>query len=402
MTAPGTRAYGTMVMDPAGANLQKTVRWVSIHQAEKMHDLAVVTVRGEDSSQPEYTTGTPVHIQYGWLGVQVEDFYGYVNHCRPRRSKDSRNEGIVLMDVVCVAASYVFKSEFSQVFQNTQASTVISAIAQAQMFSCTASTGDPTWPTLSCVGQSGWEFMVYMADKNGWTVWANKTNINFTTAELALESTASQTPVFFTNTASQRAGQESITFFQSLQGDTVDLAGHTKANRTLSGLNLATGQQYQVSNADVLPYATLGATNNAPFFARQETDIVSSDQALATQQLFALTQRNRFFVQAVARVSGDIQVTQASTIVLEGLNKASAGVWYVEEVVHNIRYGLYTMDLVLGRDAIGDNGVRPTYPSFTAWDIADLNSLLAQNVPPTVLVANRWRASYGTPVGLGQ
>jgi hypothetical protein len=60
------------------------------------------------------------------------------------------------------------------------------------------------------------------------------------------------------------------------------------------------------------------------------------------------------------------------------------------------------MDVVLGRDAIGDNGQRPTYPSFTAWDIADLNSLLAQNVPPTVLVSGRWRAAYGTPKGIGQ
>jgi phage protein D len=364
---------------------------MKVMQCEAKHDLAVVTVRDEDPNVPEYTTGTACQLIYGFSPHQLETFYGYINHVsQPYERTTNLNQSLVYMDVVCVSASWILKQAFSRIWTSIQASAVVTEVAKSAMFSTTIETTDFSWPQLANPGRSAWSFLGELAGKLGWSLACNNTNLRFMSHDRVLSREAGTMPTFYSRTAAPNLNYETITRFESLQGETVQLEGHERTKRVLSNVDLTSGQVFTVNNTGVSQ--GLGTTRLAPFFTEYETDLVAADQQHAQARLDAEAQRNRFHIQASANVSGNSEVKQGTGVVLLGLGSKNSGVWYVEEVVHNLKLGKYTMDLTLGRDALGDTGHR-SRPSGIAWQVTDRVGL-PSTPPSTVFVNGQWRASW--------
>jgi phage protein D len=381
------QTIGQINIDPLGLNVSPIVNSVTLHQCDYNHDIAEVTVRNVDTSAPYLITGTPVIIKYGWLGA-FDFFYGYIAHVGSKY-RHALPQQSTFTDIVCIGASYSLKEGVANTWTNSQASTIVAQYANSAMFSGFIENDDPTWPSLSATNTSIWSFLVALAKKNGYTFSVNKTNFKYLSTDTALSQSVPSMPTFYG--AATAGTAENITSFTAYQGETLGLDGHTKANRTTADINMATGTTFVTSQTAY--GGGLGSNNPAPIFNQYPTNINGPDQVTTATALAGVTVANRFSLQSQAKVSGNVQVIQGTAAYFSGIGSTNSGAWYVQEAHHKITNSNYTMDLVLGRDAIGNNGLTPTQNANIVSALGSSFSQELNNIPQSVLVSGVWRAA---------
>lgn len=386
------------IFDPGGVAAQKTVSSVKVLQTENMHDTAIITLRGADTSAPELQPGVPVQMQYGWMGVDLDYFYGYVDHIESHYDRTVGDQ-VTLEDVVCLGASYSMKDPFVGSWTTVKASSLVQQIASQYFLSSVIETDDTVWPQLASPGNSAWCFLTQLAAKDGYSLACNKTTLRFISVDLSMARYWSTMPVFQSRKVAPTYAQQSMSQFQSLTGESLPLSGHTKAVRQVSGLDLRTGQIVSAVNnaSDPIP---LGQNQNFPFFAEQVSDTVVSSQGNAQATLAGMAQNNRFAYQATATISGLTAVRQGVPIVISGIDANNDGTWWVQEAIHKISSGVYAIDVSLGRDAKGDTGMRPVQGTSVAFSPSNPFAYTIANAPVTTLVNNRWRAAHASNVAI--
>lgn len=391
-------AVANVVFDPAGAASQKVVQTVKILQTEGMHDSAIVTLRGAATEAPELAPGTPVQIQYGWANVDTDWFYGYIDHVETRYDR-AVTDPMTFEDVVCLGSSYTLKDPFIGAWTNVQASSLVKQIANQYLLSTAIEDNDTVWPQLASTGESAWVFLTELAQRTGYSLACNKTMIRFISVDLAMRGYWQTMPTFLTRNSAQTIFQQTISKFKTLTGEALDLSGHTKSVRSITGLDLRTGQIIGAVNdgSNIVP---LGQNMVYPFFHDQISTSVVSNQSHANAVLEGMAQNNRFSYQATATLSGLTAVKQGVPVLLSGIDANSDGTWWVQEVTHNLGQPGYFMDVSLGRDAKGDTGLRPNTGTSVAFTPQNPFAYVVSNAPPSILVNQRWRAAYQSNVDI--
>jgi hypothetical protein len=382
-------AYPTF--DPGGINAQKIVHHVKIMMSEGMHDTALITLRNEPLDVPELQPGIPVVMQYGWHPMDVEMFYGYIDHVENHYDR-AVTTGVTYEDVICMGVSYALKDPFVGAWTNIQASSVVKQVAKQYFLSTLVEDDDDFWPSLASPGDSAWSFLSQLAAKVGYSLACNKSQIRFTSADFGLRQYWSGMQVFHTRNSAPAYSDQSITRFSTVQGEALPIPGHQKAIRRLSGLDSSGQIIGAVDDGSSLP-SQLGQSSTYPFFGQQISDQVVTSQAHAQTILAGMTQANRFHYQATATLSGRTSVRQGMPIVLQGIDTSHDGMWWVQEVTHKILSEGYAMDVCLGRDSLGDTGRLPTQAPGVAYSPQNPFAYSIINAPATRLINRRWRAA---------
>jgi phage protein D len=385
-------AIANTIFDPGGLRARKQVNTVKVMMTEGMHDTAIIRLRGERTDLPELQPGTPVQMQYGWNPSDTDWFYGYVDHvetCYHRSLPDQSS----FEDVVCMGTSYALKDPFTGAWSQVQASTLAQLVASTYFLGSVIENDDYFWPQLSNPGISAWQFLIQLANKNGYTLAVNKTLLRFMSVDVAVRAYGPNMPVFKTRNTAPSVAFQGISEFHAVTGESFTTPGATSAVRTVSGMDVHSGTIVGAIN-DGNETTILGSTSVYPFFSQQVSDQVVISQGTAQNTLAGLAEANRFNYQATATLVGKTSVHQGTPIVLNGIDSVNDGVWWVQEVIHKISTVGYSMDVTLGRDSKGDSGMRPI--NGTAVGFAPSNPLAytVVNAPPTKLVNNRWRASH--------
>lgn len=381
------------IFDPGGLNAQKTVNTVKVIMSEGMHDTAIITLRQEALNAPELQPGTPVIMQYGWSTVDMDRFYGYVDHIETHYDR-SLPEGSTYEDVVCLGVSYALKDPLVGSWTNVPVSRVVEEVAKKYFLATLIEEDDFPWPNLASPGSSAWTYLKQIAAKVGYTLAVNKSLLRFTSIDIGMKTQWVNMPVFNSRRSVPTYNQQSISKFQVVQGEALPIAGHTKAIRQINGLDLTSGKIVgAVNDASSLDTNLLGAQSVYPFFGQQISDTVVLNQGHAQAALAGMTQANRFPYQATATLSGLTAVKQGMPIVLQGIDTNHNGMWWVQEVTHKFDSTAYSMDVCLGRDSLGDNGTRPVHTTGMAYSPANPSNYSLTNVPATVMINKRWRAA---------
>jgi phage protein D len=380
-------AYPTF--DPGGIAAKKTVSTVKVMMTEGMHDTAIITLRSEVTDAPELQPGTPVQVQYGWNPLDMDWFYGYVDHVEAHYDKSLPDQS-TFEDVVCLGASYCLKDPFSGAWTHVQASSLVTQIASQYFLASLIENDDYIWPQLSNPGSSAWSFLVQLANKNGYSLAVNQTLLRFLSIDVGVRCYGPAMPVFKTRKTAASVVQQGISNFQAITGETFTTPGGNKAIRTIAGLDLTTGTVVGAVNTGT--ESILGQDAVYPFFTQQVSDTVVNSQGSAQNTLIGMAEYNRLSYRATASLTGLTTVKQGTPIVLNGIDANNDGVWWVMEVTHRISSVGYSMDVCLGRDSKGDNGMRPVQSAAAAYTPQNPMSYAVKNAPPTRLVNNRWRA----------
>jgi hypothetical protein len=241
--------------------------------------------------------------------------------------------------------------------------------------------------------------LVQLANKTGYSLACNQTNVRFNSVDLGLRQYGPGMPVFRTRNAAPSFLNQSISAFQGVQGEALPVAGSTKAVRQINGYDVRTGQIVGAVD-DGSNVSQLGADWTYPFFGQQISDEVVVSQAHAQAILAGKAESNRFTYQATATLSGLTSVKQGMPLMIRGIDTNQDGVWWVQEVTHKILSQGYSMDLCLGRDSLGDNGTRPVQATAVAYTPQNPFAYTIANVPVTKLVNNRWRAAFQSNVDI--
>jgi len=381
------------IFDPGGIKAQKQVNRVKVMMTEGMHDTAVITLRGEEQNKPELQPGTPVKMQYGWASVDMDYFYGYIDHIETHYNW-SIPDALEYEDVVCLGVSYGMKDPFVGTWTNVPASSIAQFIAAKFFLATLIEQGDYRWPSLGSPGSSAWSYLNQLANMNGYSLACNQSLLRFTSIDTSMKQNWPSMPVFRTRNSAQDFALQSISRFQVLQGDALPLETQTKAVRQINGVDLRTGKIVgAIDDASALNQNLLGRTAVYPFFGEQVSDVVVTSQGHAQAALAGMTQCNRFTYQATATLSGLTSVKQGMPIILTGIDSNQDGMWWVQEVTHKILSQGYSMDVCLGRDSLGDSGKRPIQGTTVAYQPNNPFVYAMTNTPATVLVNNRWRAA---------
>lgn len=377
------------IFDPGGIAARKTVSTVLVMMSEGMHDTAVITLRAEATDAPELQPGTPVQMQYGWNPTDTDWFYGYVDHIESHYDKSLPNQS-TFEDVVCLGASYALKDPFTGSWASVRASALAQQIATTYFLGSVIENGDFTWPQLANPGSSAWQFLIYLARKNGYSLAVNKTLLRFISVEAGLRSYWASMPTFRTRNTTGSVAAQGVSNFQAVVGETFTAPGTNKAVRTIAGMNSA-GEIVGAVNTG--PRVIMGNTAVFPFFNQQVSSEVVTSQANAQAALTGMAEANRFPYQATATLTGMTVIKQGMPLVLNGIDSNNDGIWWVREVTHKITSVGYSMDVCLGRNSKGDSGLSAVQTPGVAFSPKNPLAYTVSNAPPTKLVNNRWRSS---------
>ncbi len=389
-----SKAYTKVSFGPGGINAQVNIQSFTLIQGGGQHDIGILTVRADVPTQPYYQTGTPVHVLYGWDPYEIEDFYGYVNHIDAPYDWRQYNLSEVTFDVILIGTSFLLKEAVTRIWRDMQPSQIVATIAGNNALATVTEHSDAAVPQLTNPGKSQWWFLRMLASRLGWMLSCNKSQLRFLSYDQALKLGAGTLPVFYGRGKDGSGQPQTLSHFRVMQGDAIpDEDGDLRLTQVVAnGMNLVTGSIYQIN--DTSTRSIMGTTSPTPLF-HSYLDAVTDDVQSAKTLISGSSQESRFHIRATATVNGEVNVSQGMPVLLLGLDAQSNGVWLVLEVTHKLSYNSYTMDLVLGRDSLGDNKARPRSGNQVVWSKNDPYGLGPnQAPPPTLLVNGQWRAAF--------
>lgn len=362
-----------------------------IVQREFAHDVFSVVIGKMDDDSRIFTSGSPVEIEWGLESQDVRTLHGYVHHTEPISSQGASRDTWLRM--VCIGASYVLKEKHQQVWRGARVSSIVREKADAVKFSGDVQEHRQVWESLVQDG-SDWDFLVGLAQRIGWTFYADDTDLHFKDPFSNLKHQLDSASYFMTREQNQPGGDwaTALHSFHAVSGDNTPDGGQ-KVQRHLNGVDPRTGDFFSM---DTLPaFSGLGAqSTSGPLFTNYETDpVVNIGEAAA--KMVGKTRANRFHIQAKAEARGNARVRPGQLIALFGLGQRHIGYWYVHGVEHELSGADYYLHLSLGRDSdfhrFGRPHMRPrTYiPARTT----PYGTLIGET-PPTMLVGGQWRAAY--------
>lgn len=210
------QSYAYPIFDPAGRKAVKQTSRVKVMMSDAMHDTAVITLRGVSQNVPELQPGTPVQMQYGWANLDLDYFYGYVDHvetCYHWSIPDASE----FEDVVCLGVSYALKDPFVGAWSNAPASSVAQMIANQYYLSSVIEPGDFVWSQLASPGESAWTYLKLLAKKIGYTLAVNESTLRFISVDTATSQYWPSMPMFRTRNSASEFAFQSISAFHVVQ-----------------------------------------------------------------------------------------------------------------------------------------------------------------------------------------
>lgn len=332
-------------------------------QGENAHDVASI-VLGHDVLPTRVSEATPIQLRWGFETGTQQNFYGYVHHTEPLYSDSAPDERLKL---VCIGASRTLMAGLHQAWRYQTIDSIVREIATRYYLSADVEKHAAVWDYLAST-TSAWEFLLELANKIGYVVAVNGTEVRLISPSGVFRRFMTAAPTI------------APTLFRPVAGASSE--GGTRARRLGFGLDPRSAQIYSVAGG---PQG----------FIEVQTDMVSSTPQEAAAQLGGTIQRNRFRHQATAEAPGVPSVVQASLVYVPEVGADYIGQWYVQQVEHEIRprEGSYTMYLQLGRDQLGTvaSFTRPGRPQIVRTDpYGDLTP----TPPPTVLAKGVWRSGW--------
>lgn len=328
-------------------------------QGEKAHDVAsfVHSVSALPQSLPD---GTPVQIHFGREGAAQQRFVGYIHHTEPVFTDDQTRGRL---KVVCIGASWSLMSGLQRIWHHQSLDTIVREVAQEAYLSADVEPHTVRWPYISA-NTSAWEFLLELADKIGYTLSCNGTEVKFISPAEALKR------------AIRGAPSISHRVFHPVVGAASE-AGR-KVQKIGFGIDPRTARLFSAAGGE------------AGEFLEIDTQSSLSPEEAAVQ----VSQRQRFVYQATAEADGDARITQASVVYVPGVSFDYAGHWYVHRVEHDIRDdGEYAVHLQLGKDARGAYAQTPSQGAGLRIR-TDPYGEVTGNPPPSVLVSRVWRSGW--------
>lgn len=348
--------YATLSFSNGAVDRQP--RRVVLTQSEFQHELAVIEVPSFSVDSKRYQTGTPVTLAWGTSPTNGRTFVGYVSHTEPVYRVEGNEDGETdWRKVVCVGATFVLKDGDYSGYKDVSVPTVVRAICERYRLDAShVQTHARVFGSLSQNGRSFWDFLVDLAQKIGYVLYARGTSLYFHDRLSAVSNVRGNIPAF-----SPKGG--GLNNFKSQIGATTPTGGDL-FDRFGFGVNAETGA---VITAQRKAVATRPVLGRVPYYAvhqRGDANLSFGSAAEGDDALAAKALSNQLPISAKIEVGGHTNVRVGGVVQLNGLDLTNSGLWYVKHVRHEITPKSYITTAEIGRDATTAVTLPPTGPAL--------------------------------------
>jgi len=355
---------------------------LKLHQGWGQHDLAEVEVSHPRGQETAFTTGTPITFTFGMPGSQ-QRWTGYV------QTPDRYVTGEVTETVLsCLGPTYSLSGSDQRSWNRISASAVVEQLCGFQSLAC-HTTGTPrVYDHITQAGLTDWELINRLAAENGRFVIADGVGVRFLSRPAILATfNVTTSPVFIaTHTRTTQ-----VYSWQPTASDDPGIPSERAAVKSFAGVDSRDAHvvRHVQSSADV-PF---GSVTGGKLFldTKARTPVSNAAEAEALHQAASdlASWKYRLHMVTIGRANIEPGLV-VRTVGMDGFS----GTWVVENVTHVIGGGLYTCEIDLVTDALGELPRQYTNPGGITRALPKAAPVLRQAATTTAFATSqtRWQA----------
>ena len=350
--------YGTTfeVSFPDFPNFNAAPQFFRLHQEAGKQD--VVEISYPAFYQFYYKalkTGVPFKIVWRTENAKGE-FFGYV-YDASMTTQATLKRNITIRGV---GSSFVMKEGGSKIWKNKTAPEIVSEIAKKFKLKPVVTQHSVRFSQQSLVGHTYWEKVQELAQRIGYVAQVVGTELHFHPMDKMIDQFSRSIPVLSYSDGDVNAGgvyeAQTLDVFKPTIGDHIETGGHTRKDKTISGINPTTGKMYSHTASPNKVGKNVRATTKDSLFKQIIPTRVAETPAVAKSMAEAFAQLSRFSIHADGAGQGDPRISPYKTIEINGTGDTSDGFWIVTKAVHFVTYdGRYTVEFTCTTDGVDGN-----------------------------------------------
>lgn len=309
---------------------------VELIQSMGAHDIAYIHFPQTLSILIEgLSTGTPVKIR--WKNDKVEGtFFGYKTDSL-YKSSVIRQKRTVL---TCFGASYPLKDNENKIWTNKTAPDIVKDIASKFNLKAVVTPHPIVWSQQSMAGHSWWEKIRELADRIGYAVQMQGSELHFHPVDKMIDRFLTSIPVLalldsgagFDTSYNGRT----LEYFEPTIGDYTEHLPNKRAEVIIRGVDPVTGKVYTEKASPNKTGKNLKKKTKDPLFRNIDTRAVISSKSMAEQIAKAKAELSRLTISARGRGQGDPRIAPWRTVDIRQTESAATGLWVIKSVTHTI------------------------------------------------------------------
>lgn len=341
---------------PTIPSIKKIPKDVKLIQKQNNHDILILKFFSSNSFWFEnLKTGVPVKFSYS-QGHLSKVWYGYVSFV----SNVPTTPKIRPIEVYCIGSSFVLKEGAARVFTNVTITDVVSQLAKEFGLNFIGESHLRKFDQLIIAGHSYWEWINEHANKIGYGVYVEGTNLIFRPIDSLINQLVSEAPILnwsnpaisgFTDDPSK-----TLDYFKVLNGELIEGSTNYRSIKHMGGVDPITGSTTGFDSNPKDLGEKLRSNVSDVYFSEFRSDQVVHNDLDSKTAAEGAAHLARFNLPAHATAKGDPRLKPYSIVYIENTGKLTDGYWVVKEVTHEFSLtGFYKVKLSLLTDGTGTN-----------------------------------------------
>lgn len=354
------KATSYTVQYPTVPSIKIQPKELTLTQKQKNHDVLVLEYYGTSLKNAKLLkTGVP--IKFSWKqGSRKMEWLGYVSSV----SRKSGTQKAKPMKVYCVGSSFVLKERKTKTYKNKTIPEVAAIIAKQNKLRFVGENHTRRFPQLVMAGHSQWEWLHEQANRIGYAMYVQGTNLVFRPVDKLIDEFSTDAPLMqmWNPSVPKQFSQidRTLESVDVLVGENVESSNVARANKQVGGVDPVTSKSFTAKKTPTTTGSPVRTSVAATLFDEVRSDQVANFALDAKDAAEGAAQLARFNVPAKALGQGDPRIHPYRILYVEGTGEQTDGYWLVNEVVHKMSYvGFYNVELKIAIDGTEQNRKGP-------------------------------------------
>lgn len=364
---------------PTLPSIKLQPREAVLTQKQKHHDVLVLDYFGTSLKNANLLkTGIP--IKFSWKqGRRSMEWLGYVSSV----SREIGTQKSKPMKVYCVGSSFVLKQRKTKTYKNKTIPEIAASIAKENNLKFIGENHSRRFSQLVISGHTQWEWLHEQANRIGYAMYVQGTNLVFRPIDKLMDETSSDAPIFqmWDSTIPKQGSHPDRTLdhFKVMVGENIEGYGPDRASKQIGGVNPVTGESFTATRSPSQTGSGIREVISDTLFNDFNSEQVANSKIDAKNAAESSAHLARFNIPAKALGQGDPRVSPYKLIYVDGSGLQTDGFWVVNEVTHRLYFsGIYSVEMVILTDGTQKNRKNPKRnPDKQLIGFINVNQLLA-------------------------
>ena len=364
---------------PTLPSIELQPREVVLTQKQKHHDVLVLDYFGTSLKNANLLkTGIPV--KFSWKqGRRSMEWLGYVSSV----SREIGTQKSKPMKVYCVGSSFVLKQRKTKTYKDKTIPEIAASIAKENNLKFIGENHSRRFSQLVISGHTQWEWLHEQANRIGYAMYVQGTNLVFRPIDKLMDETSSDAPVFqlWDSSIPKQSSHpdRTLDYLKVMVGENIEGYGTDRSSKQIGGVNPVTGESFTATRSPSQTGSGIREAISDTLFNDFNSDQVANSKIDAKNAAESSAHLARFNIPAKALGQGDPRVSPYKLIYVDGSGIQTDGFWLIKEVTHRLYFsGIYSVEMVILTDGTQKNRKNPKRnPDKQVIGFINVNQLLA-------------------------